>query len=95
MAGTAERPSGSRILAEIQSRFRSDRFSTAGDRFKGVHTQPNPKALRERELNRLRILEERRVASMYQHIADNTGLTVDDIKFVMGATDEPPQSLDQ
>ncbi|MEK7581686.1 MAG: hypothetical protein AAB512_05410 [Patescibacteria group bacterium] len=86
---------GSRLLAEIQSRFRSDRFSTVGDRFKGVHAQLNPEARRERELNRLRILEERRVTSMYQHLADDTGLTVDDIKFVMGATDEPPKKLDQ
>lgn len=78
------------ILAEIQSRYRSDRFNSIGDRF-GVHPQPSPEVRRERELKRINMLEERRVDRMYQKLGGAMGMTANEMRYVMGATDEKPQ----
>ena len=75
---------GFNILDQIQVR-RSQRFSTAGDRF-GAQPKPSPETLRERELKRLRIVEERRVKEMCEVLGAALGMTGDEYRTAVEAT---------
>lgn len=68
----------SQLLSEIQSRYRSDRFNPAGDRFGYIEFDPEKQC--QRDLNRRRRLEEQRVVEMNQVLAEAAGISVEELR---------------